>query len=127
VRLNEETGKAERAGGIRYTIKDGILYDARQLLADVARMVENKRPSGVSHACRKLSFLPGGRNAVFRFCGISTSVIASSNNEALAAGGSFLDARLHFDSLLLSRLVYILVCIKLASQEKSHENRNWFV
>ena len=43
VRLNEETGKAERVGGIRYTIKDGIVYDARKLLADVARMVEKQK------------------------------------------------------------------------------------
>jgi imidazolonepropionase-like amidohydrolase len=43
VRLNEQTGKAERVGGIRYTIKDGIVYDARQLLADVARMVEKQK------------------------------------------------------------------------------------
>jgi imidazolonepropionase-like amidohydrolase len=28
-----------RVGGIRYTIKDGIVYDARQLLGDVRRMV----------------------------------------------------------------------------------------
>jgi len=39
VRLNDATGKAERVGGIRWTIKDGIIYDARQLLADVERMV----------------------------------------------------------------------------------------
>ena len=36
VRLNDKTGKAERVGGIKYTIKDGIVYDAKQLLADVA-------------------------------------------------------------------------------------------
>ncbi len=28
VRLNEQTGVAERVGGIKYTIKDGIVYDA---------------------------------------------------------------------------------------------------
>ena len=43
VRLNEKTGKAERVGGIKYTIKDGIVYDARQLLADVAAMVEKQK------------------------------------------------------------------------------------
>ena len=43
VRLNDQTGQAERVGGIRYTIKDGIVYDARQLLADVARMVEKQK------------------------------------------------------------------------------------
>lgn len=43
VRLDGESGKAERVGGVRYTIKDGIVYDARQLLADVARMVERQK------------------------------------------------------------------------------------
>ena len=38
-RLNRETGKMERAGGIRYTIKDGIVYDAKRLLADVRELV----------------------------------------------------------------------------------------
>ncbi len=42
-RLNPETGVKERIGGIRYTIKDGIAYDARQLLEDVARMVEEQK------------------------------------------------------------------------------------
>lgn len=43
VRLNDETGEAERIGGILYTIKDGIVYDAKQLLADVALMVEERK------------------------------------------------------------------------------------
>ena len=38
-RLNDETDKAEQVGGINYTIKDGIVYDAKQLLADVRQMV----------------------------------------------------------------------------------------
>jgi len=42
-RLNPESGVLERVGGIKYTIKDGIVYDARQLLEDVARMVEQQR------------------------------------------------------------------------------------
>ena len=50
VRLNEKTGKAERVGGIRYTIKDGIVYDARKLLADVAQMVaKQKAERGITH------------------------------------------------------------------------------
>jgi imidazolonepropionase-like amidohydrolase len=50
VRLNEQTGQSERVGGIRYTIKDGIVYDARKLLADVARMVERqKQERGIAH------------------------------------------------------------------------------
>ena len=43
VRLNDKTGKAERVGGIKYTIKDGIVYDAKQLLADVGAMVEKQK------------------------------------------------------------------------------------
>lgn len=42
-RLNVKTGKAERVGGIRFTIKDGIVYDAKKLLADVARMVDKQK------------------------------------------------------------------------------------
>lgn len=37
-----------RVGGVRYTIKDGIVYDAKALLADVRRMVaEAKRREGI--------------------------------------------------------------------------------
>ena len=43
VRLNDDTGGVERVGGIKYTIKDGIVYDAKELLADVARMVERDK------------------------------------------------------------------------------------
>ena len=43
VRLNDRTGRIERVGGIKYTIKDGIVYDAKQLLADVAAMVEKQK------------------------------------------------------------------------------------
>jgi imidazolonepropionase-like amidohydrolase len=43
VRLNDKTGKAERVGGVKYTIKDGIVYDARKLLADVAAMIEKQK------------------------------------------------------------------------------------
>jgi len=42
-RLNDETGKVERVGGVKYTIKDGIIYDAKQLLRDVEEMVENQK------------------------------------------------------------------------------------
>ena len=43
VRLNEKTGKPERVGGIKYTIKDGIIYDAHKLLDDVAKMVAKQK------------------------------------------------------------------------------------
>jgi hypothetical protein len=29
----------ERVGGVSYTVKDGIIYDAKKLLAEVADMV----------------------------------------------------------------------------------------
>jgi hypothetical protein len=45
LKLNDQTGKAERVGGVRWTIKDGIAYDAKKLAADVAAMVEAQRRS----------------------------------------------------------------------------------
>ncbi len=46
IRLNAEN-KVIRAGGIKYTIKDGIVYDAKKLLADVKQMVlEEKKKTG---------------------------------------------------------------------------------
>ncbi|HEY2854950.1 MAG TPA: amidohydrolase family protein, partial [Gemmatimonadaceae bacterium] len=42
-RLNDSTGKVDQVGGVKWTIKDGIVYDAKQLLADVGRMVEDQR------------------------------------------------------------------------------------
>ena len=43
IRLNDATGKVEKIGGIRYTIRDGIVYDARELLDDVAEMVQAEK------------------------------------------------------------------------------------
>ena len=49
IRLNDETGKVERVGGIDYTIKDGIIYDARALLDEVAEMVQaDKEDRGIA-------------------------------------------------------------------------------
>ena len=49
VKLNDQTGEAERIGGVKYTIKDGIIYDARQLLRDVEEMVNaQKRQRGIT-------------------------------------------------------------------------------
>ena len=39
----DSDGKVERVGGVKYTIKDGIVYDAHALLADVAAMVEAQK------------------------------------------------------------------------------------
>jgi len=35
--------KPERVGGVQYTIKDGIVYDARELLADVRKIVRDAK------------------------------------------------------------------------------------
>ena len=43
MRLNPETQRVERVGGVRWTIKDGIVYDAPALLASVERMVAEAR------------------------------------------------------------------------------------
>jgi imidazolonepropionase-like amidohydrolase len=43
IRLNDDTGEVERVGGIVYTIKDGIVYDARSLLRDVRDMVRAEK------------------------------------------------------------------------------------
>ena len=43
LKLNDKTGQPEHVGGIKYTIKDGIVYDAKKLLADVAAMVEKQK------------------------------------------------------------------------------------
>jgi hypothetical protein len=43
VKLDDSTGQPGRVGGVTYTIKDGIVYDAKQLLADVAAMVEKQK------------------------------------------------------------------------------------
>jgi hypothetical protein len=39
--MNDNSVK--RVGGIKYTIKDGIIYDSRKLLADVKRIVEEEK------------------------------------------------------------------------------------
>jgi len=42
IRVNEQN-EAVRVGGVKYTIKDGIIYDARQLLLDVEEMVQKAK------------------------------------------------------------------------------------
>ncbi|MCA1585142.1 MAG: amidohydrolase [Acidobacteria bacterium] len=43
VRLNDQANKAERVGGIDFVVKDGIVYDAKKLAADVASLVEKAK------------------------------------------------------------------------------------
>ncbi len=39
----DDSNKPIRVGGVKYTIKDGIIYDAKELLADVRAMVEEAK------------------------------------------------------------------------------------
>jgi len=39
MRLNPQTNRQEKVGGVKFTIKDGIVYDAQKLLAEVAAAV----------------------------------------------------------------------------------------
>jgi len=41
LKLDDETDRATRVGGVRYTIKDGIVYDAPALLEDVRQLVDD--------------------------------------------------------------------------------------
>ena len=43
IRLNDESRTAERVGGVTWTIRGGIVHDARQMLADVRQMVADAR------------------------------------------------------------------------------------
>lgn len=43
MKINAKTGQPEQIGGVKYTIKDGIIYDAKQLLADVKEMVKEAK------------------------------------------------------------------------------------
>ncbi|NER09051.1 Amidohydrolase family protein [Muriicola jejuensis] len=45
IKLTEDN-EVVRVGGVRYTVKDGIIYDAQALLQDVKRMVEEKKREG---------------------------------------------------------------------------------
>ncbi|MEI6245142.1 MAG: amidohydrolase [Acidobacteriota bacterium] len=44
-KLNDKTGQVDHVAGIKYTVKDGIVYDTKQLLADVAKMVTDQKTS----------------------------------------------------------------------------------
>ena len=43
IRLDDATGKVDRVGGVDYTIKDGIIYDAKALRAEVRAMVARQK------------------------------------------------------------------------------------
>ncbi len=44
----DENGNPVRVGGVKYTIKDGIVYDAQRLLEDVARMVADAKATAAT-------------------------------------------------------------------------------
>ena len=47
IRLNDKN-EVVRVGGVKYTVKDGVIYDAKQLLEDVKNMVKaSKQKDGV--------------------------------------------------------------------------------
>jgi Amidohydrolase family len=50
LRLDDATRQVQRVGGVRYTIHDGIVYDAPALLADVRRMVAEAKAREGKHA-----------------------------------------------------------------------------
>jgi imidazolonepropionase-like amidohydrolase len=50
-----EKNEVIRAGGVKYTIKDGIVYDAKKLLADVRRIVKEAKEK----AGRPVLYQPG--------------------------------------------------------------------
>ena len=58
IRLNDETDETERVGGIEWTIKDGIVYNAAKLRADVREMVRAQKaerglPDGIMPVATK--------------------------------------------------------------------------
>ena len=42
IKLND-ANEVERVGGVKYTVKDGVVYDAKQLLEDVRQMVKKAK------------------------------------------------------------------------------------
>ena len=57
IRLGDD-GSARRVGGVRFTIKDGIVYDAKRLLADVRAMVAADKRSAASRSLRSRRAVP---------------------------------------------------------------------
>jgi hypothetical protein len=54
----DDKNEVVRAGGVKYTIKDGIIYDARKLLADVRRMVKEAKTPKVAGAAAPAAAAP---------------------------------------------------------------------
>ena len=43
----------ERVGGVKYTIKDGIVFDAKALLSDVRKIVRDAKPKESGNSARR--------------------------------------------------------------------------
>jgi imidazolonepropionase-like amidohydrolase len=52
MRLNPQTNRQEKVGGVKFTIKDGIVYDAQKLLAEVAAAVAAEKRSANTTASK---------------------------------------------------------------------------
>ncbi|MFQ5701412.1 MAG: amidohydrolase family protein [Acidobacteriota bacterium] len=58
--LNDETGAVERIGGVRWTVKDGVVYDAGKLRDDVRQMVAQKKTMETKRPTRRRLRPPRG-------------------------------------------------------------------
>jgi len=58
LRLDEKTGKAERVRALKYTIKDGIVYDSQKLLAEVRGMVEEAKRKAGPETMKRMPYIP---------------------------------------------------------------------
>ena len=43
IHVNDDTGAVERIGGVKWVMKDGIVYDAKKMLADVEKIVADAK------------------------------------------------------------------------------------
>ena len=48
MKLDRESGQLTRVGGLSYTIRDGIVYDAKALLSDVRSMVTEAKAAAAA-------------------------------------------------------------------------------
>ena len=59
IRLNDETREVERVGGIRHTIKDGIVYDIPRMLGELRDMVRaRKEEKGIAPGPMPIETVP---------------------------------------------------------------------
>ncbi len=53
MRLNPQTNRQEKVGGVKFTVKDGIVYDAQKLLAEVAAAVAAEKRTANTTAAQR--------------------------------------------------------------------------